>query len=340
MNVIVVDLEGIMLDGGKEVIAFAPKNQVTSSGARSATLSFCPSRNQPVKLRIQTHVASRSLTTYLHVFETDIAVPRFAAFCQLDEPLPNNFAGDGAVFTVKDGLERFISYFSSSFILHQTPTHGSSELQQLKLTFQSLKPNSSKSDFKKDYLTFTGIRQKENDQTVTRVRLQCDSMELAGDIIQDMAKFFNWNQLTCEADFPVEFSALEEVIETVAACNAARTSLTADMADESARIKALIIRAEDSRLMMDMETMRKSYTELTGLNNGLVGAYNIRMKNHESLLTALKEVNQMIQRAATLRVGNAKNSVVNDSRAAIKENRMIDIARILQKGFNSTTAVL
>jgi Bardet-Biedl syndrome 2 protein len=336
MNVIVVDLEGIMLDGGKEVIAFAPKNQITPSGGRSTVLSFCPTRNQPVKLRIQTHVASRSLTTYLHVFETDIAVPRFAAFCQLDEPIPNGFVGDGVVFIVKDGLERFASYFTSSFILHQTPSHG--ELQQLKLIFQSLKPNGPKSDNKIEYLTFTGIRQKENSQSVTRVRLQCD-LELAGDIIQDMAKYFNWNQLSSEADFPAEFSALEEVIDTVAACNTARMSLTADMADESARIKALIIRAEDSRLMMEMDSMRKSYTELTGLNNGLVGAYNIRMKNHESLLAALKEVNQMIQRSANLRVGNAKNRVVNDSRAAVKENRMMDIASILRKGFDSTAVL-
>lgn len=333
MNVIVVDLEGIMLEGGREVIAFAPKNQVTGTGGRSATLSFRPSRNQPAKLRIQTHIASRSLTTYLHVFETDITVPRFAAFCQLDEPYPNDFVGNGVIFSVKEGLERFVSYFSSSFLLNFPPPSTSSELQQLKFCFQSVKANANR-----DYLKISGVRQRENTQTISRIRIQCDSMELAGDLLQDMAKYFGWSQLSSEADFPKDFATLEDVLETVNACNAARTSLTADMADDSARMKALIIRAEDSRLMMDMESMRKSYTELTGLNNGLIGAYNIRMKNHETLLAALKEVNQTIQRAATLRVGDAKGRVVNDSRAAVKENRMSDIVRILQKGFDSTTA--
>ena len=46
-------------------------------------------------------------------------------------------------------------------------------------------------------------------------------------------------------------------------------SLTADMADDSQRIKALIVRAEDSRLMNDMVAMRKAYTELYSLNKVL-----------------------------------------------------------------------
>ena len=43
------------------------------------------------------------------------------------------------------------------------------------------------------------------------------------------------------------------------------------MADDSQRVKALIVRAEDSRLMTDMESTRRAYTELYSLNNQLVG---------------------------------------------------------------------
>lgn len=336
MNVIVVDQEGVLLEGGREAVAFAPKNLVTSSGGRSVCLSLRPQRHQAAKLRVQTHLAARSLTSYLHVFETDISVPRFAAFCELSEPYPSDFSGDGVVFSVKDGLERFVSYFTKSFVLTQQPP-AAVDLQQLKFFFQSVKASNSGGPI--EFLKFSGSRQKENGQMMTRIRIQCESMELAGDVVQDMAKYFGWTELSSETDFPNEWSILEEVLERVNACNAARTSLTADMADDSARIKALIIRAEDSRLMMDMNSMRKSYTELTGLNNGLIGAYNIRMKNHDTLVASLKEVNQMIQRSANLRIGDPKNRLVSDSRAAVKENRIMDISRILQKGFDSTTAV-
>lgn len=62
-------------------------------------------------------------------------------------------------------------------------------------------------------------------------------MDLAADVVQDMAKFFKWNELDSEADFPTEFDLFQEVITTVAECNAARMNLTADMADDSQRIK-------------------------------------------------------------------------------------------------------
>ena len=53
--------------------------------------------------------------------------------------------------------------------------------------------------------------------------------------------------------------------------NAARIRLAADMADDSQKVKALIVRAEDSRLMVDMDSTRRAYTELFSLNNQLIG---------------------------------------------------------------------
>ena len=127
----------------------------------------------------------------------------------------------------------------------------------------------------------------------------------------------------------------------MAECNAARLRLSADMADDSQRIKALVIRAEDSRLLLDMNSMRKSYTELNILNNQLVAGYNVRASNHENLLSALKEVNQMIQKAANLRTGKAKTRVVSDCRAAVKVNDLNSLFRIIRQGYgiaNSTNA--
>lgn len=88
-----------------------------------------------------------------------------------------------------------------------------------------------------EVLVLTLQKYTEAGQTFTKVRLQCESMDLAADVVQDMAKFFKWNELDSEADFPTEFDAFQEVITTVAECNAARMNLTADMADDSQRIK-------------------------------------------------------------------------------------------------------
>lgn len=101
--------------------------------------------------------------------------------------------------------------------------------------------------------------------------------------------------------------------------------------------QALVIRAEDSRLMGDMDIMRKAYTELNGLNGQLMAGYNIRAQNQETLLNALKEVNQMIQKAANLRAGKAKARVIADCRTAVKSNSMKALFKIMKHGYEANT---
>jgi len=113
--------------------------------------------------------------------------------------------------------------------------------------------------------------------------------------------------------------------------------LSADMADDLQKVKSLVVRAEDSRFLNDMSMMRRAYTDLHALNNQLVGGYRIRSSNHEGLLAALKQVNLMIQRAANLRVGKAKTSVINECRAAVKANNLQLLFNIISQGTSRGT---
>lgn len=47
------------------------------------------------------------------------------------------------------------------------------------------------------------------------------------------------------------------------------------------RVKALVVRAEDARLLGDMPLMRKLYAELHTLNGRLIGEYAKRANNHQ-----------------------------------------------------------
>ena len=47
--------------------------------------------------------------------------------------------------------------------------------------------------------------------------------------------------------------------------------------------------------------MRKGYMELYDLNRDLINGYKIRCTNHNELLSCLKQVNQIIQKAGRLR---------------------------------------
>jgi hypothetical protein len=57
------------------------------------------------------------------------------------------------------------------------------------------------------------VKSTEAGQGVTKVKISCDNIELAADIIQDLSKYFNWDELESEADFPSEFEKFDVVSE-------------------------------------------------------------------------------------------------------------------------------
>eukprot|EP01035_Chromulina_nebulosa_P037034 gene37034-49968_t len=95
MNLIAVDLEGVVLVD-REVIAISPRAQ-----SKIAVLPIKPTKNSPCTLRIQTHIATRSLLSQLHVFETDVTLPRFAVFKQLSDASYNAPPAAKVVFLLK-----------------------------------------------------------------------------------------------------------------------------------------------------------------------------------------------------------------------------------------------
>lgn len=168
--------------------------------------------------------------------------------------------------------------------------------------------------------------------TGNTVQLHTEDIELAGDVLQDLCVALQITELESVAEFPQEMEAFRALLLKVDEYNAARLKLTAEMADSSNNAKTLVIKAEDSRILGDIKSMRAAYAQLYTLNSELIGEYNKRANNHEQLLAALKDVNHMIQKAARLRVGSAKARVVAACRAAIKSNNIHSLFKIMKTG--------
>jgi len=328
VNLVAVDLEGVVLVD-KEILAIATRPQ-----SKVAVLPLRPAKISPCTLRIQTHVATRSLGSLLHVFESSVSLPRFAAFKYIDRdlaqyPMPTSKVS----FTLRDSFDRLLSWVQENFLV---PRLVKDSTGAMKLVFV---PVCDQGGCKAGSPLIMQMRNaSEGGTSFMRVQLHCASMDLAAELVQDLVRYFTVQELESEATFPDEMAQFEDVLRTVADCQAARINLAADMADDSQRIKALIIRAEDCRLMNDMEAMRKAYTELNALNGQLIGGYSVRAQNQASLLAALKLVNQMIQKAANLRAGKSKARVIADCRTAVKGNNMKALFRIVQQGYDSSIA--
>merc|ERR1712217_551114 len=94
----------------------------------------------------------------------------------------------------------------------------------------------------------------------------------------------------------------------------------------------------DYRMLSDMANLKKVFSGLQQTNGDLIAEYNKRANNHQQLLAQLKDVNMMIQKAAKLRVGNAKTRVVAACRQAIKKNNIHELFQIIKTGQDTSAS--
>merc|ERR1712216_428013 len=159
-----------------------------------------------------------------------------------------------------------------------------------------------------------------------------DDIEVVAEIIQDLCGYLQITELESIANFPDEMEKFKSVLMKVDEYNAVRLKLTAEMADNSNLVKALVVKAEDYRMLSDMPVLKKVFNNLQQTNQDLIAEYTKRANNHQQLLGQLKEVNMMIQKAAKLRVGTPKTRVVTACRQAIKKNNIPELFQIIRTG--------
>lgn len=163
------------------------------------------------------------------------------------------------------------------------------------------------------------------------LKVICEDMEIAGDFLQDLCSYMSVAELSSTAVFPVEYARCAETLDRVESMNQARLKLAAEMADVTQLVKALVVKIEDARMLGDVKTVRKTLDSLYEVNNELLGEHLKRSTNHAELLSAMKYVNFMVQKAARLRVGEAKNRIVAVCRNAVKDEKMSNLVSLFEK---------
>ena len=108
---LLITAEGGVLEGA-EVLAMVPL-----AAGRVAQFPLRPSKNQPCVLRVQTHVASRLMSTQLHVFESEVSIPRFAGYQVVEDGQGGIEPNSQVTVRVNESVSRFAGWVSSGFIL-------------------------------------------------------------------------------------------------------------------------------------------------------------------------------------------------------------------------------
>ncbi|KAL6760242.1 BBS2m [Haematococcus lacustris] len=280
----------------------------------SLSVPLRPVKDVAVVLMIKVLVGTRSSSVY-HIFELEIELPKFAMYAAVERSAHKTPASS-VTFSLTDRIPRILAFVESRFNT-KLPL---SRMDGLEACFTCLRDRSP--------LIIRAIPLSNT----TQVTILTDNMDVAGEVVNELASYLGLADLASTADYPLAMEAFRAVLAQVEAHNATRLRMNADMADSSNLVKQLLIKAEDMRLLGNMTAMKAQYKRLHDLNKDLMVEHDKRATNHTQLLSALKEVNLMIQRAARLRVGAPKARVSAACRAAIKEENMAALFRIIKDG--------
>jgi len=262
-------------------------------------------------------------------FQLVHALPKFVNYLYLR---PRDLAEvqpprSSVMFNTNERLNRLVLWIVHAFPVDDS---GAKSPQALSTSINGDSLHAGFSDVRTG--TIVHIKMSPDQAGSSQIQIRTDSMELAGDIVQDLCRYLKLDNVESVADFPTEMAEFEQVLQRVEEFNAVRLKLSAEMADSSNLVKTYVIRAEDARILGDMTLMTQIYSRLFDLNRELIGEYNKRANNHAQLLRSLKDVNSMIQKAARLRVGDCKTQVVNACRKAIKANNVQALFKIIRIG--------
>jgi len=294
--------------------------------SNNVIVQISPAKDVQTTMSIKAMAGLSSNSVQYHVFEMNYVMPKFAMYHAIDSHQLTKTPEGYCQFYLSKRPNWIWSWLQKSFIniddQMQQP-RGAERGLVLDANFISLRTGEPLC------ISMTG----EQGGCLT---IRTDDIEVAGELIQDLCVFLQVTELESTANFPDEMEKFKQVLMKVDEYNAVRLKLTAEMADSANLVKALIVKAEDYRMLSDMANLKKVFSGLQQTNGDLIAEYNKRANNHQQLLAQLKEVNMMIQKAAKLRVGNAKTRVVAACRQAIKKNNIHELFQIIKTGQDTT----
>ncbi|CAG9764410.1 unnamed protein product [Ceutorhynchus assimilis] len=270
-------------------------------------------RDNPVDIHLKALIGYPSSIQF-HVFEVTKQLPCFSMYAIKDALDAANKPKGHVQFRINERLQRICMWINQNFIF---PTEIEVESEpNLVVNIQCLRDNT-------DLIMEFEISGK--------VTLFTDNMFLAADLIQSLSGYLKLENLESKASFVQEESNLKHLMQKLSDIQEARLKLDTDVADRLGQIRNLIIRAEDSRIN-DVKEMMDHYHELNKVNKELINGYNIKTQNYNEGIETMKKINNIIQKASRLRVGQNSAVMINHCRNAIKNNNIEGLIRIIRTG--------
>ncbi|KAL1501189.1 hypothetical protein ABEB36_006566 [Hypothenemus hampei] len=282
----------------------------TSKLASGMSIPLYLPKDVPIDIHLKALIGYPNSVQF-HVFEITKQLPTFSMYrAKQVHVKPTSWVE----FQINERLQRLCMWLNQNFILSEDIELTSED--HLELSLECLRDK-----------TVLVIRFDISGKSV----IFTDNIFLAADLVQCLANYLKIEGLESKANFPKEEENLKLLMQKLSDIQEARLKLDTDVADKFGQIRNLVVAAEDFRIN-DLTEMLECYRELDNVNKSLINGFNIKAQNYSEGIETMKSINNIIQKASRVRVGEFSTKMIGHCRNAIKNNNIDGLIKILRTG--------
>ena len=271
-----------------------------------------------INLNIKVLVGKSYYLSDYQVFEFCKVIPKYCFYILLREEIAyKNDLVQGISFKFNERVDRLILWLKLFFNL------GEKELESFranentyKIRFMSLRTDKVLQISVKDNVLY----------------ILTEEIELAGNILQDMCTYFNIPDMDTTINYTQVVKGFTTIIERIQILDKERNHYNINMTEIITFIKDLFVRAEDNRLLNNIDSFKDYFGKINVKNKELLDEFEKRTKTYQNLISDLKQINEIIQIFSNLKVGTFKNKLIDLCRKCIRKKDYQLLIKIISTG--------
>lgn len=276
-------------------------------------------KDMNINLHIKVLVGLSFFSKDFQVFEYNKIIPKYCFYILLRDDVSRyrTQMKQGVVLKVNERLERLLIWLQENFNI---------PIKELSL----FKNSDNIYDIR--FLSLRTDKVLQIFMQNTTIQLMTDEIELAGNVLQDLSKFFQISDLDTTIAYPDYVNELGVLIQRIEKLDTIRNQFNINMTEIITFIKDIFVRAEDNRLLDNLQAFKEYFMKINVRNMELLDEFEKRTRTYEELLTDLKKVNAIIQNFANLKVGSYRNKMISVCRECIRTKNYKLLIKVVQTG--------
>jgi Bardet-Biedl syndrome 2 protein len=241
-----------------------------------------------INLHIKVLVGLSFFSKDFQVFEYNKIIPKYCFYILLRDDVSqfkSNFK-QGITLKVNERLERLLIWLQDNFNI---------PIKELALF------KNSENIYDIRFLSLRTDKVLQIFMQNTTIQIMTDEIELAGNVLQDLCKFFQISDMDTVLSYSDVVDEMSVLIRRIEKLDSIRNQFNINMTEIISFIKDIFVKAEDNRLLDNLQVFKEYFMKINIRNMELLDEFEKRTNTYNELLTDLKKVNWMIQNFANLK---------------------------------------